>query len=398
MISPEEIIQKLGIRGLCDASEEYFASVHDWTFLQSKPFSSLRDAPDLLTNLGILLSGLRLCQTMRVLDFGAGSCWLTRYLAQMGCDPIALDPSTTALKIGKQTSANFPLFGRPLFEPQFLDFDGRSIDLEDQSVDRIICFDAFHHVPNQREILAEFHRILKDGGIAGFSEPGRFHSQTQQSQFEMKNYKMLENNIRPERLFSIAEEVGFTDFAWKLNLDNNLTLSLEELTNIAELPFDERFTGWPRVTDHVYNSVIAKNTFFFQKGEYHPDSRGADGLSCQIQVPFNEVAATVGQSTVIPIRIRNTGEAKWLGKNIADIGVVKVGLHLYTSTGNVVKLGHTMLNLNKDVLPGESIDFRFEFQIEQIGEFQIEIDLVAIYVTWFEQVGCTPVRLSLHVS
>ena len=107
MISPEEIIQKLGIRGLCDASEEYFASVHDWTFLQSKPFSSLRDAPDLLTNLGILLSGLRLCQTMRVLDFGAGSCWLTRYLAQMGCDPIDLDPSTTALKIGKQTSANF---------------------------------------------------------------------------------------------------------------------------------------------------------------------------------------------------------------------------------------------------------------------------------------------------
>ena len=235
-------------------------------------------------------------------------------------------------------------------------------------------------------------------GIAGFSEPGRFHSQTQQSQFEMKNYKILENNIRPERLFSIAEEVGFTDFAWKLNLDNNLTLSLEELTNIAELPFDERFTGWPRVTDHVYNSVIAKNTFFFQKGEYHPDSRGADGLSCQIQVPFNEVAATVGQNTVIPIRIRNTGEAKWLGKNIADIGVVKVGLHLYTSTGNVVKLSHTMLNLHKDVLPGESIDFRFEFQIEQIGEFQIEIDLVAIYVTWFEQVGCTPVRLSLHVS
>ncbi len=398
MIKPEEIVSNLGIQGLCDASEHYFASLQDWVFLQAKPFSSLRDAPNMLTNLGILLSGLRLCQTMRVLDFGAGSCWLTRYLTQMGCDAVALDPSKTALKIGRETTAKFPLFGTTLFSPDFLEFDGRSIDLEDQSVDRVVCFDSFHHVPNPKEVLVEFYRILKDGGIVGFSEPGRFHSQTPQSQYEMKNYKMLENNIRPEILFSIARELGFTDFSCKINLDNDLTLSLDEFVEIAEVPFDERFSGWPRISDHVYNSIIAKNTFYFHKGEFHPDSRGTEGLSYEMQIGFDELSTKAGQVTTIPLTIRNTGEAKWLGANVADIGIVKVGLHLYTSTGELLKLGYEMQNLNRDVEPGEIITYDVEFQIDQRGDYRVDIDLVAIYVTWFEQVGCTPKRLPLRVS
>ena len=36
-----------------------------------------------------------------------------------------------------------------------------------RSVDRIVCFDAFHHAPNPRAVIREFGRVLADGGIAG---------------------------------------------------------------------------------------------------------------------------------------------------------------------------------------------------------------------------------------
>jgi ubiquinone/menaquinone biosynthesis C-methylase UbiE len=101
--------------------------------------------------------------------------------------------------------------GTPISEPVFLHFDGHKINLPDESVDRIICHDAFHHVPNQKEVISELGRVLKRGGIAGFSEPGRFHSQSPQSQSEMRNFNVLENDIIPTEIFSLAREYGFDD-------------------------------------------------------------------------------------------------------------------------------------------------------------------------------------------
>ena len=39
-----------------------------------------------------------------------------------------------------------------------LPFDGHRLELDDESVDRVACNDAFHHVPNPGEVLAEFAR------------------------------------------------------------------------------------------------------------------------------------------------------------------------------------------------------------------------------------------------
>ena len=88
-------------------------------------------------------------------------------LAQMGCATVSVDASAKALELGKQWYEHIPpaLMPRP---PQFLVFDGHRIDLPDASVDRIISFDAFHHVANPKEVIAEFARVLKprcpDGG------------------------------------------------------------------------------------------------------------------------------------------------------------------------------------------------------------------------------------------
>ena len=62
-------------------------------------------------------------------------------------------------------------------------------------MERIICLDAFHHVPNPAEVLSELGRVLQQGGVAGFAEPGPEYSKTPQSQFEMRTHGVVENDI-----------------------------------------------------------------------------------------------------------------------------------------------------------------------------------------------------------
>src|ERR1044071_524105 len=184
----------LTVEELARTADEYYKTTIQFAdrYL-AKPFADPRDSPDLLGSFAHLLSGLRLVPAMTVLDFGAGACWTTRCLTQLGCEAIAVDVSATALELGKQLYARLPPIGS-CPPPRFLVFDGHRIDLPDASVDRIFCFDAFHHVPNPVEVMRELGRVLRPGGIAGFSEPGRHHSRGARSQYEMKNYTASEND------------------------------------------------------------------------------------------------------------------------------------------------------------------------------------------------------------
>ena len=102
-----------------------------------------------------------------MLDFGAGSCWASRWLSQLGMEVIALDVSKTALKIGEELYVRLPVIGESP-RHRFLVSDGHRIDLADDSLDRIVCLDTFHHLLNPDEILREMYRVLRPGGIAGF--------------------------------------------------------------------------------------------------------------------------------------------------------------------------------------------------------------------------------------
>ncbi len=42
--------------------------------------------------------------------------------------------------------------------------------LDDGVIDKIICFDVFHAIPNKNDILKEFHRVLKPNSILSFDD------------------------------------------------------------------------------------------------------------------------------------------------------------------------------------------------------------------------------------
>ena len=88
----------------------------------------------------------------RVLDFGSGTGEQARLLAKHGFHVIAIDLA------GSNYAANrvFPV----------LDYDGRKIPLDDQSVDLIFSSNVLEHVEDLEQIAQEFRRILKPDGFA----------------------------------------------------------------------------------------------------------------------------------------------------------------------------------------------------------------------------------------
>ena len=387
MIDPKDIIRRYSPEELAETADEYYRRIDDPTPLMTKPFSFLHETPEMLQNLGALLAGLSLGKTMTVLDFGGGTGWLTRFLTQLNCQVICCDVSRAALAIGKRLMTELPLLGTAVYQPVFLPFDCHRIELPTASVDRVICFDAFHHVPNQREVLSEFSRVLRDGGIAGFSEPGRQHSRSPQSQYEMANHRVLENDIDLADIWTIARDCGFTRLTTKLI--NDMSLSLDDYARIYDgrAKDDLRNEIW----NETHNTMFNRAVFFLHKGPLRRDSRSHVGLAHVLQVRCHTPQVSEGQPIKLTISATNTGDATWLHENSEIFGTVRIGAHLYAVDGTLLAIDHSRHALPVSVAPGQSVVVEIEERLPGVGRFRLGFDVVAEGVTWFETTGSQPV-------
>lgn len=415
-IDPKKLIEELSVAELCQSAEEYYAGIPDATCVLAKPFFGLLETPQTLFKMGLLLYGLELGKSMLVLDFGAGACWFSRILNQLQCRTISVDVSKTALEMGKKLFEVSPILGEQIKAPQFVLFDGEHIQVDSNSVDRIVCFDTFHHIPNQRQVLSEFFRVLKPGGIAGFSEPGMDHSQTALSQYEMKHHTVLENDIRLGEINEIAQEVGFSDMRIKLVADPCLNLSCadyEAIINWSRPAFGQGlkanvrniFQKTPqaaalafRTFESIAPTMRNMLVFYLIKGMYMPDSRSPNGLKHEMKVLSTQGAAQVGQPMRLSVRVKNVGASRWLHQNIRDIGVVKVGVHLVDANQRIVENDFARGRLETDVLPGEQATIEFDVSFTDPGEYILALDLLAEHICWFEITGSQPQHLHVSVT
>lgn len=393
-INPKELIDTVSVEEFCAMAEKFYQSISDHTPEMAKPFSSIPDVPDLLCRLGLLLSGLKLGKSMIVLDFGAGTCWLSRLLNQLQCITICVDCSITALTIGKKLFETYPLMGTILHPPKFLSFNGHSIDIEDESVDRIICFDTFHHIPNQKEVLREFFRVLKSGGIAGFCEPGPYHSQSPQAQHNMKTFCVLENDILLDEIKRYAEDIGFSNLYLKLYNYPELDLDYNDYFKIK---FEKNLPT--KIMEHLFISMDHSLIFFLnKKGEYNSDSRSHVGLKHTIEVPNKILHAKLNTQTHFNVTISNVGTAIWLNENIQDIGVVKLGIHLFDSNKKLITRDYYRDTFDRAIIPGQTVMKNISLTFKEKGEYYLAIDLVSEFVCWFEDVGSKPALIKIIVT
>ena len=394
-INPADVIEKFTVEDLSATAENYFRSIADALPQMSKPFSNLLESPQILESMGLLLAGLQLGKTMTVLEFGAGTCWFSRYLNQLQCRTISCDVSRTALDIGRRLFREFPIVGAPISEPVFLHFDGHKIDLPDESVDRIVCHDAFHHVPNQEEVISELGRVLKSGGIAGFAEPGRFHSRAPHSQYEMANYDVLENDIVPADIFAIARKHGFDDMRLKVLCD--MEVSVSQSVALTDGAADQDLVELVR--QNIGTTMNNRTVFFLYKGRVVPDSRSHLGLGHSISVGGGSAfQVATGDELRLSLAIVNTGSARWIIENVHDIGVVKVGTHLYAASGKLLDLDFSRHYFSRPIEPGETVSRDIALTFRDPGVYRVAIDLVSEGICWFENVGATPQSVTVEVS
>jgi SAM-dependent methyltransferase len=395
-VDVRKLIEELSVEELCQTAEEFFARLSNWDYLHSKPFAAVNETPELLTCFAQVVQGLSLLPDMTILDFGAGSCWTSRFLTQLGLQVIALDVSASALKIGQELYRRQPIIGdQPA--PRFLQFDGHTFDLPDNSVDRISCWDAFHHVPNQGQVIKEMGRVLKQGGIAGFSEPGPEHSKGAQSQYEMRTNRVIENDINVREIWDEAQKAGFTNIKLALFNPNPFLLPLEEF----EASLSGQDTGESYVAE-TRHQMQHRRVFFLFKGESSApaDSRQREGLMARLHVDLASERAAAGRPLHLKAVVENTGSTVWL-PTTARIGAVHFGIHLFDEAGILLNLDYYRKDLTpgegREILPGETIELTAEVPMPSTGKYILQCDLVSEAVCWFEHNGSPTVRLKVEV-
>lgn len=388
------LVQDSTVEEFAAAAEAHFSQINedDRNFLLAKPLVR-GAAPGYFTRLGHLLHGLRLEPELRVLDFGAGSCWTTRFLTQLGTEAIALDVSPSALAIGKELFRRHPIIGDHM-EPRFLPYDGRHIDLEDGSVDRIFCHDAFHHVPNPAETLAEMGRVLKPGGWAGFVEPGPDHSKSKESQDEMRRFHVVENDIVIREIWDLAQGAGFTNIKLTIFDPGSYSVSLDEFEAFLEERDPPTDTDY---LDHLRRALRYERLFFLYKGEPAPPrSYTAEGLEMQLRVDLAGNRFRQGDTIRGTARIQNTGTVEWLPASKRIGGVLLCGR--VTDADQRLRAELSWPVSDRPVPPGAEVETTFEIPASEPGRFHIEFDLDATHVSRFSAEGSEPAAVDLEIT
>jgi SAM-dependent methyltransferase len=397
LIDVRQLMAASSIEEHCRLAENYFARLKNWTYHLAKPFGNFDEAPQLLINFAVVLQGLQLCPGMTVLEFGAGTCWAARMLTQLGCKVIACDVSAAALQIGRELyKRNPPAGDQPA--PEFLLFDGHRIDLADACVDRVICLDAFHHVPNPSAVLLELGRVLAPGGIAGFAEPGPEHSKTAQSQYEMRTAGVIENDIHIEEIWRHAEVSGFTDLKLAVFLLEPLLMGVPEFDEFLK---DSRGStnGFIEVTRAFMQT---QRNFFLYKGPPAPrDSRYRHGLTGKISLSPATVLAKESEPLRLKASVTNDSNSVWLPVSVGA-GAVMLGCHVHYADGSVYRDSYQWVALTpgegRRILPGETVALDVELKPLPRGSYVLEFDLVSNDVCWFAMNGSQIAHVELEVS
>jgi SAM-dependent methyltransferase len=345
---------------------------------------------------GVLIDAMRLKRGDVVLELGAGSCWLSHMLNRFGCTTIAVDVSPTAIALGRQLFERDPRTNWRL-EPRFLAYDGRRLPIDDASCDRIVINDAFHHIPNQRQVLIEMYRVLRPDGAVAMSEPGCGHGAAAHSLSEAES-GVLENELVLEDVAALAEDVGFRETT--VLVASPLVRHEIAARDLGAFMGGRRFVAYWKA---LCSALEQHHYIVLHKGSPEPTTRRPARLSARIDILRGErvLSVPVGTRARVGVRITNTSDTQWLAGQEAGSGWTRLGAHLYRDRvpREQVDFDWYRAGLIHDVAPGEHVTVDAELpRLDAPGEYLVVFDLVVEGLTWFADTGSSPATLRISVG
>lgn len=164
---------------------------------------------------------------LRVLDAGAGNCWMTRYLAERGWQCAALDINIDlrdGLAAGKHYIDLLPIH----FDRVRADF--ARTPFADRSFDVVIFNGSFHYAIDRRRVVDEAFRLLDTGGEMIIVDTPFYHDPA-------SGQKMLASRGGNTRS-------GFITYDELAQLADGRTVEMDHPDGSAFSRFKHRFLEW----------------------------------------------------------------------------------------------------------------------------------------------------------
>lgn len=146
-------------------TEEVFRSIRKETFNRDIGQNSWLTVEEYDRFLG----WLNLAPDFHVLEVACGSGGPALYMAEStGCSVTGIDVNQNAIATAAQRAALSPHAQRAMFVEA--DMNAR-LPFPHASFDAVICIDSMNHIPNRVAALQEWHRVLRPGRRALFTDP-----------------------------------------------------------------------------------------------------------------------------------------------------------------------------------------------------------------------------------
>ena len=378
------------------AAERYFADRAGQRHLLDKPFSEPDSCSRRLIDAGILMDALRVRPGDTVLELGAGTCWLSHFLNRYGCKTIAVDVSSTALSMGRALFERDPRTNWSL-EPEFLVYDGHTLPVDEGSVEQVVVYDAYHHIPNPARLLRELRRVLKPDGIVAMSEPGRGHAASAPSVAESTAAGVLENELALEDIADLALACGFA--AARVVVSTHSPVLEIDARNLRSFMGGR---GFARYWKTFCAELDAHHYILLFAGDPRPTTRRPKRLRARIRRIGHERTIQLGRSDGqrrVLFEVYNEGDTRWLHAENRP-GWTRLGAHLYRADASrtLVDFDWLRLALPDDVAPEQSVRLTATLPaIEQPGDYILAFDLVIEGLAWFAERGSLSVDVRCQV-
>lgn len=337
----------------------------------------------------IVARSLNLRPGAEVLDFAAGSCYVSELLNRFGYTTVALDLDPALLTIGQERLSLDPRCDRD--RTRFVVGDGTRLPFADASFDGVICMNALHHMPDYRATLAEMCRVLRPGSRAVFSEPGAEHSKQPESIHMMQEYGVLEQNVIISEIAQLAKAVGFRRMVLKPYVSpEHVDLDYEEFALFRE---GNRVSSAYLTPQEIADCIERNHPLFYleKTGERPLTSATASPelLQARLVIKTCPQQARKGETIQVRAQCENTGQSTWLSKPRPFGGYVTFGVKLLTPAGRLLDDTQGRQNLPQDVPPGSSTKVVSEVSLErlEVGRYRILFDMVNEQVNWFQNKG-----------
>jgi 2-polyprenyl-3-methyl-5-hydroxy-6-metoxy-1,4-benzoquinol methylase len=166
------------------------------TYLLNKPFSDPRCHEYLMDAAQIM--GFLPAAPAKILDVGVGSGWTSELFARAGHEVTGIDISPDMIAIAKLRDCT----------AQFIVVD-YEVGTIPGKFDAAVVYDALHHADNETAVIRNVFNALVPGGMLITIEPGRGHSNSQNSIAAVTQYGTTEKDMPYSLQKQSMKNVGF---------------------------------------------------------------------------------------------------------------------------------------------------------------------------------------------